>query len=1059
MRIAEEFLPSDPLFANQWHLRNIGQGGNSSGVDINVTRVWPEFTGSGIAVGVYDTGLEYTHHDLNYSAARHVIVDGVVHDPVPTSPNDYHGTAVAGLIGAKNNGVGTVGVAFNAQLTGVWIAGRPLPLSFFVQVMAQQDNFEVVNHSWGFTAPFAINGLDPFLAPFFAGIADGANNGRGGLGTIIMKAAGNDRTAFGNSGIARDANDESFTNSRYTNAVAAVGWDGQVSSYSSPGAALLISAPSTTVIAGTRVAGIWTTDRLGANGSSSPLSGVSPDADYTGIFGGTSAATPIASGVVALMLESNPDLGWRDVAQILAYSARYIGSPVGAAPAGNEAYAWSFNGAGNWNGGGLHFSNDYGFGLIDALAAVRLAESWQLQSTSANEASVASPLVLVAEEVPDNNAAGLTFTLDVTEAVSIEKVALQLNWALPHTFASDLRITLTAPEGTVSTLHNRTGGSSNLGDWVFSSNAFRGELSAGTWTVNVADLKALDSGFVSTAQLTVYGSSNTSDDLYVYTDEFSSYVGLFGHSATLTDSDGGTDAINAAAVTLASFIDLNAGATSTIDGTPLTLADGTTVEDAFGGDGDDTMIGNSCDNILVGNRGGDTVQGGDGDDTLRGGAGGDVLDGGAGIDAASYAGSKAGVTIDLATGAASGGDAAGDVFTGIEDLVGSSHADILIGDDGNNTLAGGAGGDVLDGGAGGDALDGGAGIDAARFARSNAGVTVDLATGATSGGDAAGDTLTGIENLIGSIHSDTLIGSAANNSIAGGAGDDMLAGGDGNDTLAGGVGGDALDGGGGVDAASYAGSTSRVNVNLATGSVWGGHATGDTLMGVENLIGSAYADTLIGNTKNNVLNGGLGSDRLAGWDGNDTLKGGADADSLEGGAGIDTVSYTGSMAGVTVDLAAGAAWGGDAAGDAFSGIENVIGSIHADVLTGDAGSNALNGGLGSDVLTGGAGCDIFVFKAAVELADVDHITDFAAADDTIRIENAIFTALTSTGMLSALAFAIGTTAVDPDDRIIYDSAGGALYYDADGAGGVEQVQFATLASRPIDLAHADFFVV
>jgi Ca2+-binding RTX toxin-like protein len=338
-------------------------------------------------------------------------------------------------------------------------------------------------------------------------------------------------------------------------------------------------------------------------------------------------------------------------------------------------------------------------------------------------------------------------------------------------------------------------------------------------------------------------------------------------------------------------------------------------------------------------------------------------------------------------------------------------------------------------------LDGGTGLDAGSYAGSTAGVTVDLATGAAFGGHATGDTLTGIENLIGSAHADVLTGDAGNNTITGGAG------------------GDVLDGGAGIDTTSYAGSSTRVNVNLASGAVWGGHATFDTLIGIENLIGSAHDDSLIGNAGNNVLNGGLDNDRLVGGDGNDVLTGGADEDSLNGGAGIDVASYLGSTAGVSVNLATGAASGGDAAGDTFSGIENLVGSAYSDTLTGGAGANVFNGGLGSDVLTGGGGADAFVFNAALSAAGVDRITDFSAADDTIRLENAIFIALTTTGVLSAAAFAIGTAAGDANDRVIYDSTSGALYYDADGAGAIGQVQFASLVSHPDGVTNADLLVI
>jgi Ca2+-binding RTX toxin-like protein len=190
------------------------------------------------------------------------------------------------------------------------------------------------------------------------------------------------------------------------------------------------------------------------------------------------------------------------------------------------------------------------------------------------------------------------------------------------------------------------------------------------------------------------------------------------------------------------------------------------------------------------------------------------------------------------------------------------------------------------------------------------------------------------------------------------------------------------------------------------------------------------------------------------------LTGGAGGDALNGGAGIDAANYSNSTAGVTVNLAAtGPALGGHATGDTLAGIENLVGSTHADSLTGDAGNNALNGGLGNDKLTGGAGRDAFVFNTALGAANVDQITHFSVADDTIRLENSIFTTLTSTGLLSATGFRLGMAAADADDRIIYDTGSGALYYDADGTGQIGQVQFATFVSRAGGVTNADFLVI
>jgi Ca2+-binding RTX toxin-like protein len=181
--------------------------------------------------------------------------------------------------------------------------------------------------------------------------------------------------------------------------------------------------------------------------------------------------------------------------------------------------------------------------------------------------------------------------------------------------------------------------------------------------------------------------------------------------------------------------------------------------------------------------GNDMITTGGGDDTIEGGPGADQVNGGAGFDLASYEHSSAPVTVDLANNTASGGDAAGDVLTGIEGVIGSGGNDRLTGNAGDNTLSGGGGDDTLEGGAGADRIDGGAGFDLASYEHSSAPVTVDLANGTASGGDAAGDVLTGIEGVIGSSGNDRLTGNAGDNTLSGGGGDDMLDGGGGNDTI------------------------------------------------------------------------------------------------------------------------------------------------------------------------------------------------------------------------------------------------------------------------------------
>ena len=405
----------------------------------------------------------------------------------------------------------------------------------------------------------------------------------------------------------------------------------------------------------------------------------------------------------------------------------------------------------------------------------------------------------------------------------------------------------------------------------------------------------------------------------------------------------------------------------------------------------------------------DHLTGDDGDNYLNGDAGADTLDGGEGDDTAGYWGSDAGVTVNLATGTGQGGHAEGDTLTGFEGIAGSyQHADHLIGDHGNNGLNGDGGNDTLEGGAGDDWLDGGAGADRlaggtgynnllggagadvldgsegqddAIYWDSDAGVTVNLATGTGQGGHAEGDTLTGIEEVSGSDHADHLTGDAGENRLNGHEGNDTLEGGAGDDWLDGGAGADVLDGGEGDDWAQYGGSDASVTVNLATGTGQGGHAEGDTLTGIEKIHGSDHADHLIGH------------------DGNNGFHGDAGADTIDGGEGYDYVSYWGSEAGITVNLATGTGQGGHAEGDTFTGIESINGSDHADHLTGDDGDNYLNGRGGADtldggggndwldgwdgedLLTGGEGADTFVF------GDGDTVADFEDGSDVINIDD------------------------------------------------------------------------
>ncbi|MGK9237245.1 hypothetical protein KXS07_36440, partial [Inquilinus limosus] len=382
----------------------------------------------------------------------------------------------------------------------------------------------------------------------------------------------------------------------------------------------------------------------------------------------------------------------------------------------------------------------------------------------------------------------------------------------------------------------------------------------------------------------------------------------------------------------------------------------------YGKLGDDEIYGKGGDDWLWGGRGDDRLSGGDGndrlwgedddddlfgdagDDILEGGQGADRLDGGAGEDTASYAESAAGVVVDLASGMGRGGDAEGDTLVEIENVIGSAYNDVFVASAEANWIGGEGGVDRVD------------------YSLSTAGVTVDLGTGRCSGGWAEGDFLFWIEEVLGSAYNDRITGGVTANRLSGGAGDDFLYGVDGDDVLDGGAGVDVLDGGAGADTVSYLSSAAGVTVDLAAGVGAGGDAAGDSYRGIENVEGSAHDDTIVA---------------------------GAAANRLDGGKGLDTVSYAGSDAGVFVDLAAGTGTHGWAEGDVLVGIENLVGSAHADTLNGNGGANRLAGGAGGDtlrgqggddVLLGGTGVDWLDGGAGVDLADYSGSTGGVTVD-------------------------------------------------------------------------------
>jgi len=373
---------------------------------------------------------------------------------------------------------------------------------------------------------------------------------------------------------------------------------------------------------------------------------------------------------------------------------------------------------------------------------------------------------------------------------------------------------------------------------------------------------------------------------------------------------------------------------------------------------------------LKGGGGSDWLIGGGGDDSLKGGGGADILDGGAGIDTVFYDDSPSRVEVNLVTGRGRFGSAEGDTLLGIENVYGSAHDDLLIGDAGSNelhglqgddVLAGGGGNDalygedgndVLIGGAGADVLNGGAGIDVANYSSSPLGVFVSLITGTAAYGDAEGDTLSGIERVVGSDQADNLWGDDGVNLLNGMGGNDTLKGFGGDDILLGGGGADQLFG--------------------MNGNDW--------------MLGGDGADTLDGGAGNDLLDGGTGADVLRGGIGNDTyvVDTAADVVAEARGEGSDTVfAYT------TYMLPAGSEIEELWAYQATTQID-LVGNEFNNTIVGNDGGNIIAGGLGQDTLTGLGGPDVFVWFTTAETKQAgnqaDVITDFdRASGDLIGV--------------------------------------------------------------------------
>ncbi|NQZ13895.1 MAG: S8 family serine peptidase [Alphaproteobacteria bacterium] len=945
--VSAKGIPSDPgvisgNFWEQWH--HTGANG------LNTMPVWDDYTGEGVRVGVIDDGFNYNHSELSNHFRTDLDYDVLDNDNNSINDaGDNHGTNVSQILAGDDNGSRTVGVAFDSELVGIrrGFNGEG-DLSDVVDAFqyALDNDFDIINNSWGIDAAFGdntkINFIGTDTSEIIAKFEELVEFGRDGLGANIVFSAGNDRAS------GAGANYRNYQNSPYTITVGAISEDGTYADFSDAGANLLVTA------------------------AGDDLYVASPnDTNSANIISGTSFSAPAVSGVIALMLEANPDLGYRDVQEILAMSSRQND----AGGTGWAGEGWQFNGATNWNGGGMHFSHDYGYGNVDALAAVRMAETWNIQQTYTNMTTIAPTSSAPALALPDLGT--VVTTIDIAQDISIEHVLIDLD--ISHSRAGDLIVTLTSPDGTDSVLMYRVENgayTSRYGitgvDFGFSSAAHWGEGSAGTWTLTIEDVAGGNAGTLNDWSLEFLGSAQSSDDLYVYTNE---YAGFSGARTTLTDSDGGTDTINAAAVSGNTTIDLNFG--GTLAGNIFIIDPGTQIENLYTGDGNDTLTGNAANNILYAGRG---------DDTIHASLGDDVIDGAQGNDTVSYTFDIGDFLINLIDSVTVAlthvVQAFTDTLSNIENFIfsgtsytraeldayvaGSGQPDPVV--DTRLVLGWSGGGKSLthpDAGdftyTGDDLGQAGVTDNILNVVRGSTTLSASvLQAGAIDSVILKNDDLTfvnlsGFDSVILDQDNSTndvtveLVGNNRNVTDTG----------SGNDVV--------------ESYASNGGTVSFINTRAGNDFVYiGGAGTATVYLGEgdDSFAAANTADVAVhGEQGNDYIDSGSGNDRLYGGDGDDEILGGLGDDVIRGDAGADRLN-----GGFGLDLIYGGV--GNDIIDGYDGNDTLFGDDGEDTINGGDGADTLRGGNDNDTLNGGVGRDRVFGDDGDDIINGDSGRDF-----------------------------------------------------------------------------------
>ena len=452
----------DDLYACQWHLENRREDAEEE--DIDVEAVWEDTTladgstvrdgirGQGIKVAVVDDGMDINHPDLSPNVNRRLNhdygTDGV------NQASEHHGTAVAGVIAARDNSFGVRGVAPRATIFSYNFLTSPSDLSAYDSMTRNINVTAVSNNSWG-----PADGPGPGFAPigWEKAVEKGVSEGYSGRGVFYAFAAGN--------GALRgdDANLDEYANFYAVTGVCAVNDAGRRSDFSEAGASLWVCGPSSNLRRGHR--GIATTENSNR---------------YRYTFGGTSSAAPMVAGVAALVRQANPGLTWRDVKLILAATARKNHDTSDDWESGAVKYGES-TGTYNWN-------REYGFGVVNAKAAVDAAKTWTRLPSLENLGQAASKTLNLT--IPDGSATGVTSSLSIVSDIEfIEFVEVRAKFS--HPSFRDLEIELRSPaSGTSVKLLSHYASDEPIplnGIIRFGASRFLGEHPDGTWTLTLRD--------------------------------------------------------------------------------------------------------------------------------------------------------------------------------------------------------------------------------------------------------------------------------------------------------------------------------------------------------------------------------------------------------------------------------------------------------------------------------------------------------------------------------------------------------------------------------------------